>query len=147
MAIGTLCIREVHLADGQDSVQQAARRMHEQNVGTLVVLDHAKKPVGIVTDRDRAVRVVGAGRSARNTRVEDVMTRSPASVAENTSLEEALALMRSGPYRRLLVVDRGGKLVGLLSIDDVLELLTQELKQVGDLLENETTSPTSLSDL
>lgn len=146
MSIGTLCIREVHLADCHDSVQHAARRMEQHNVGTLVVLDQAQRPVGIVTDRDLALRVVGAGRSTRNTHVEDIMTRSPVSVTEDTSLEEALALMRSGPYRRLLVIDQGGKLVGLIAVDDILELLAQELKQVGELLENETAGPFSASD-
>jgi CBS-domain-containing membrane protein len=66
------------------------------------------------------------------------MTHAPTTVSEDASIESALSLMRSGRFRRLPVVDAGGNLVGLLSLDDVLILLAEEFTQIGSLLERET---------
>jgi CBS domain-containing protein len=59
--VGRICIREVHVANGDESVQSAAQRMEARRVGTLVVIDSDQKPIGLVTDRDLAVRVVAPG--------------------------------------------------------------------------------------
>jgi CBS domain-containing protein len=71
------------------------------------------------------------------------MTRSPVTVGEDTPIEEALAVMRRGPFRRVPVVDREQRLVGLLSLDDILDLLCEEFGQIGKLLAGE--SPRSLA--
>jgi CBS domain-containing protein len=111
--------------------------MHDRKVGTLVVLGQDKKPLGIVTDRDLAVRVVADAKDATQTTVGEVMTRCPRSVDENTDIESALSLMRAGPFRRLPVVNREGQLIGLLSIDDLLELLVEEFNDIGELVKDE----------
>jgi CBS-domain-containing membrane protein len=66
------------------------------------------------------------------------MTADPKTVSEDASIESALSLMRGGRFRRVPVVDGDGKLVGLLSLDDVLILLAEEFTQIGQLLERET---------
>jgi CBS domain-containing protein len=137
MSVGRICIREVDTAEVAESVQAAADRMHARNVGTLVVLDALQKPLGIITDRDLAIRVIGKGRDPFTTTVGDVMTMSPRSVLETTPIEEAISLMRRGPFRRLPVVDHADKLVGLLSIDDILDLLAEEFREIGALLKAE----------
>ena len=144
MSLGQVCIRRVDLAEADETVQMAARRMFDRRTGILVVCDEHNRPVGMITDRDLAIRVVGAGRS-HSTLVEKVMTSSPACLAENATLEEALALMRSGPYRQLMVVDKAGRLAGLITLDDILELLTEEFREIGELLERE--SPASANEL
>ena len=145
MTVGPICIREVDLADIDESVRDAAARMRDRNVGTLFVLSEHKRPIGIVTDRDLTLRVLAEGNDPYQTTVGEVMTPVPESVKEETSIEEALGVMRRGPYRRLPVVDDNGKLVGLLSFDDVLELLAEEFRQIGELLQRE--SPSSLGQL
>ena len=137
MSVGRICVREVDTAEVSETVQAAADRMHARNVGTLVVLDALQKPLGIVTDRDLAIRVVAKGRDPFTTTVGDVMTMSPRSILENTPIEQAISLMRRGPYRRLPVVDHNDRLVGLLSIDDVLDLLAEEFREIGALLKAE----------
>lgn len=143
MAVGRICVREVDLADINESAQVAAQRMHDRNVGTLVVANAQRKPIGIVTDRDLAVRVVAKGRNPVEATVGEVMTTDLKTVGEQTSLEDALHVMRSGPFRRVPVTDAGGTLIGLLSVDDVLDLLRQEFNEIGRLLERE--SPRSLA--
>ena len=144
MTVGRFCVREVDLADPDESVQVAANRMHSRVVGTLVVLDENKHPIGIITDRDLAIKVVGGGKDPFTTRVREVMTTRLRTVREETPLEEALGIMRAGPFRRLPVVDAQGKLVGLLTLDDVIDLLREELDQIAELLHKE--SPESLKE-
>lgn len=144
MSVGDICVREVDLADCEESAQVVAQRMLARKVGTLVVIDDVRKPVGIITDRDLAVRVVAKGLDSHQTTVADVMTACPDTVHEDTSVDTAITLMRAGPFRRLPVVDGPGHLVGLLTLDDVLELLSEELSDIGRLVEEE--SPASLSE-
>jgi len=75
--------------------------------------------------------------------VADVMTLHPVTVNENTPIEDVLALMRAKSVRRLPVVERQGRLVGLVSVDDVLALLAEEFRHLGKLLEK--SSPKNLA--
>jgi CBS domain-containing protein len=133
----SICLREVDLADPTESVLEAARRMRERRVGTLVIVDDAGKPIGLLTDRDLALRVVAAGGDPRAMSVGEVMTAHPKTASESTPIESALSLMRSGSFRRLPVVNEDGKLVGIVSLDDVLGLLAEEFELIGRLLERE----------
>jgi CBS domain-containing protein len=137
MTIGRICSREVDTADPEEPVLAAAQRMAARGVGTLVVLDADKRPLGILTDRDLALRVVGVGRDARTTTVSEVMSADVHTAFEALPIEEALRLMRTQSVRRLVVVRRDGALVGLVSLDDVLALLAEELREIGGLLEQE----------
>lgn len=137
MTVGRICVRDVDLAEAGESVQAAALRMNTRKVGTLIVQGDVQQPVGILTDRDLAIRVVGRGLDPITTTVDQVMTRSPATVREDSPLEAAISLMRAGPYRRLPVVSDTGKLVGLLSLDDVVDLLASEMAEIGELIEQE----------
>jgi CBS-domain-containing membrane protein len=138
MSVGQICVREVDTADADESVAAAARRMHDRAVGTLVVVDDYARVVGIVTDRDFVSRVLAKGLSPAVTEVGEVMTSAPSTVSEDTSIEDALAMMRSGRFRRVPVVDETNKLQGLITLDDVLMLLAEEFMQVGRILNGET---------
>jgi CBS domain-containing protein len=111
--------------------------MNTRNVGTLVVINDRKSPVGIVTDRDLAIRVVGKGLDPNTTTLESVVSSLPDSVTEDTPIESAIAIMRRGPYRRLPVVDDQDQLIGLLSLDDILDLLSEEFEEIGKLVRKE----------
>jgi CBS domain-containing protein len=137
MSAGKICVREVDTAEVTEPVQAAADRMNARNVGTLIVLNPERQPLGIVTDRDLTVRVLARGKDPFATTIGEVMTLFPRTVHEDTSIEDAIAMMRVGPFRRVPVVDHDGRLVGLLSIDDVLELLAEEFRDIGKLLKAE----------
>ena len=142
MSVGRICIREVDLAEPDESVQVAAARMNSRNVGTLVVVDENSRPVGIITDRDLAIGVVAKGYDPATTLVYEVMTIAPDVVEIDTSIEAAICRMRSGPFRRLPVVDCDGRLAGLVSLDDILDLLSEEFTEIGRLVRRE--GPASL---
>jgi len=143
MSVGRICVRTVDIAKMNESVSIAARRMHPRNVGTLIVVDDDQHPLGVVTDRDLVVRVLAEARDSSETTIGEVMSRFPHAVAEETPIEEALGIMRDGPYRRVPVVGRDGRLVGILSLDDILDLLAEEFGEIGRLLRKE--SPQSLA--
>jgi CBS domain-containing protein len=144
MSVGRICVREVDLAEPDEAVQIAARRMNSRKVGTLLVLDKDSRPVGILTDRDLAIRVVGKGLDSLETTVREVMSKAPDSIREDTPIETALSYMRAGPYRRLPVVDDVGQLVGLVTLDDILDLLSEEFNEIGRLIRQE--APASLAE-
>jgi len=137
MSTGRICCRQVDTAEPQESVRTAAQRMSNRSVGTLVVIDDENRPMGILTDRDLAVRVVGRGKDAATTQVADVMSEGVYTVTEDLPIEDALSRMRRETVRRLVVVRDDGSLAGIVSLDDILALLTDELRDIGDLLINE----------
>lgn len=143
MTVGRLCVRDVDTAGPNDTVQVVAQRMHSRNVGTLVVVDSSEQPIGLITDRDLTIRVLAEGRDGADVIVDEVMTQDISVVDEDCPIEAALEAMRAGPFRRVPVVDKKGKLVGLLSIDDVLDLLAEEFQTISRLLSKE--SPNELA--
>ena len=138
MSVGEFCVRDIDTAQANESVAVIAERMHQRSVGTLVVVNHASQVVGIITDRDLVVRVLAKGSNPVKTFVHEVMTVAPKTVLEKTPLETALLIMRTGRFRRIPVVDPRNKLVGLVTLDDVLMLLAEEFTQIGRLLKRET---------
>lgn len=138
MTIAKFCVHEVDTVELQETVQQAALRMRQRAVGTLVVVNEARQPVGIVTDRDLMERVLADNLDGASTFVRDVMTRDPTTIRVDEGPEVALPRMRRGGFRRLPVVDKQGTLVGLVSLDDLLMRLADDLGQVGQLIRRET---------
>ena len=138
MSVGRICSRVVETARPEETVSEAAQRMREQNVGSLLVQDDDGRLVGIVTDRDLTVLVLAEGRSGRETTVAEVMSEVLQTVREDASLGTALAAMRRRRARRLPVVDAEDRLVGVLALDDVVALLAEELGAIRDVLEAES---------
>jgi CBS domain-containing protein len=137
MSVVHICTKEVDLAKPGETVQVAAHRMFDRNAHTLVVLDEDRRPIGILTDRDLAVRVVAHRRDAGTTLVSEVMTRHVFTVDEAASVEKALSQMRAHQVKRLLVIDLDGRLVGLLSLDEVLEFLAKEFRIIRQLIDRD----------
>jgi CBS domain-containing protein len=100
------------------SVRSAAGLMEREDVGSLPVVDEGGELVGMVTDRDIAIRVVAAGRDADTTRVGDVLTEHPVQVFPDESLDTAFALMSTYQVRRLPVV-YDSHLIGMLAQADI----------------------------
>jgi CBS domain-containing protein len=140
MAVGEICNREVVIVEKTLSVVDAAQLMRKHHVGDLVVVeekDGRKHPVGIVTDRDIVVEVVAAGVNPDALKVGDIMGPEVATVREGEGLFEALRRMRDKGVRRMPVVDRDGGLVGILTLDDLLSLLAEEMTELAKLVSHE----------
>lgn len=139
MSVGKICTRIVATASPKESVRAAAARMAEHDVGTLVVeeRDGSTRPLGVVTDRDIVMRCVANGLDPDDTELAAVMTTPVHLVDEATPIEEALLRMAHSGVRRLVVTSEGSQLVGILSLDDVLEMLTGEMSSIGRLLQHQ----------
>ncbi|HVP66441.1 MAG TPA: CBS domain-containing protein [Anaeromyxobacteraceae bacterium] len=101
-----------------DTLEAAARRMRDVGVGALAVCEEGR-PVGILTDRDLVVRGVAAGHSPAETPVRLAMTAQLATCRDDEDLDLAAMRMEALAVRRLVVVDPAGRLLGMLSVDDV----------------------------
>lgn len=134
MSIGVICSRVVDTAAADEMVADVAARMRESNVGSLPVVDAEARVVGIVTDRDLVTRVLAQRRDGQHTRVAEILSACPQTVREDASIEDALAIMRRRSLRRLPVVDAGNKLVGIVTLDDILAVLAQEFGAIGSVL-------------
>ncbi len=142
MSIKHMCASQVDTISPDESAQTAACRMRDHLVGCLVVCDSQQRPIGILTDRDLATRVVAAGRDAIETPVAEVMTRWPRCIEADATLEQALSAMQRVPCRRVPVVDVEGRLKALATLDDVLAAVSRRFGQIGSLVRQE--SPASL---
>jgi signal-transduction protein with cAMP-binding, CBS, and nucleotidyltransferase domain len=140
MGIGEICNREVVVVTRETKVVEATRLMREHHVGdVVVVMEQAgrRTPIGVVTDRDIVIEVVAAGLDASFVSIGEIMTSSLASVDENTGVFESIIYMRDKGIRRLPVVDGSGNLIGIVALDDLIELLAEELNELSRLIRHE----------
>jgi CBS domain-containing protein len=129
MSIASLCNREVVGIVAGASLQEAAALMCEEHVGSLVVVTDEDPPkvVGVLTDRDLALDVIGKGDPGTDLCVGNVAKAPPVAVASSASLREAVAAMEKAGVRRLLVVDEDGGVVGLVAAEDLIAAISEEL--------------------
>lgn len=130
MTVGRICNRDVVVTRAEDSIHSVAQLMREYHVGDVVVVedrDGARTPVGIVTDRDVVTEVIAAGVAPDALSVGDIMSFELITAYEEDSLWDTLQRMRVNAVRRVPVIDEQGALVGILTLDDLLELLAGEL--------------------
>jgi CBS domain-containing protein len=104
-----------------DLVSQAARVMRREHIGPVPVVndERSRELIGIVTDRDLAIKVVAELRDPSRTRVGDVMTRTIVVCREDDDLSTAIAAMEEYQIRRIPVIDHDGRIVGMISLADV----------------------------
>jgi CBS domain-containing protein len=130
LTVGEICTRSVTIAFRSTPLNGAARLMRENHVGSLVVVEETgglRVVVGILTDRDIVTAVVAADLEPATLRTEDVMSTDLITAREDDSLIDLVRSMRRKGVRRVPVVGSQGELVGLASLDDVLDVLSQEL--------------------
>lgn len=140
MAIGEICNREVVIVARQTPVIEAARLMRQYHVGDLVVVDEPsgrRRPVGIVTDRDIVIELVAMEVAPQGLCVGDIMSAELATVRETEGVFETIRYMRDKGIRRLPVVDQDGWLQGIVTLDDLLILLAEEMGEMARLIRRE----------
>lgn len=140
MTVGDTCTRSVVTATADEAVADAAKRMRDRHVGTVVVVDGEarNRPTGILTDRDIVVGAVAQSPDkVASLLVGDVMTRELITSRPTESLHSALTKMHSHGIRRLPVVSGNGLLEGLIAFDDVLEVMSEELSELVGLVARE----------
>ena len=140
MKVAKACSHNPVIASGDIDIIEAARLMRKHHVGTLIVNEmegEISRPVGIITDRDLVVEVLPRDMNLHKIKLEDVMSGCPLTAWEGDDLYETLERMWLKGVRRVPVVDDKGSLIGVLSTDDVLEVLAKELSGVIKLFDRE----------
>ena len=140
MNVGELCNREVVIAYRDMGLVEASWLMREHHVGSLVVVadrNSERVPVGMITDRDIVVAVVARKADPQSLTVGDVMSMGALVVREQDGIADALRLMRENGVRRVPVVTSSGALAGIITIDDVLELVAEEMDAFVHTLRSE----------
>lgn len=140
MKVGTLCVRQTVMVNRSASLEEAAKLMRDYHVGTLIVVEtlgERNRPLGIITDRDIAIHGVAGGISMQSP-VGKLMAIGLVSAGEEELLYDVLERMKTKGIRRIPVVDEEGYLAGILSMDDIIEFLTDEMKEITALFYRET---------
>ncbi|WP_198683669.1 CBS domain-containing protein [Peristeroidobacter agariperforans] len=140
MNVSEHCCRGViSIADTADIVT-AARLMRDQHVGLLAVYrqgDDSHRLTGVLTDRDIVMNVTAADRNPHTVRVQEVMSRQPILAYEHDELRDVLQVMRLAGIRRVPVVDASGAAVGIIALDDAIELITGLLCDISGSIRSE----------
>ena len=149
MNVGQICQRNVVTVSASEDLSTAARLMREKHIGYLIVVEPALQaggltPIGVLTDRDIVVEVVAQDADPRSLRVGDVMTPKPLVVLLEDSLPDALAQMQRIGVRRLPVVGAYGLLAGVLSLDDILKRMADDLHTATGAIIRERTIESAL---
>ncbi len=134
MPIEGLARSDVVTAHEDESVRDLASTMDDSHVGSVVITDD-DEPIGIVTDRDLATRVIGDGMDPAETTASDVMSEEPTTVEHTAGFYKATELMSEHGVRRLPVCDDNGKLTGIITADDLNELLADEHAQLSGVIQ------------
>jgi CBS domain-containing protein len=140
MNAGEICNREVVVAYRKTTLAEAAKLMRDHHVGSLVVVvdrQAERVPIGILTDRDLTVAVLAKGAEPLSLETGDVMSTELTTVREADSVTEVLRLMRDRGVRRLPVLTPSGALAGIVTIDDVLDIVAEQLGDVVHAIERE----------
>ena len=140
MKVGEACNREVVIIDRQATIAEAARLMRAHHVGDVVVVDErplGKIPVGILTDRDIVVQLIAEEVDFASVGIQDCMAFELLQAREDEDLVEIVERMRSRGVRRILVVSTNGVLQGILTLDDLIELLAEQIQGMVALIRAE----------
>jgi CBS domain-containing protein len=139
MKAGELCTREVITATPDESVVEAARRMTRYDVGALIVVDDSDgvaRPIGIVTDRDLVTRALVRGEPVASV-VADVMDADVVTASVDDDVDAVLSRLRRRAVRRVPIVDRRGGLQGILTLDDIVGWISEELRDAAALIDRQ----------
>jgi len=130
MSLERFCREPVVTIQPKQSIHDAARMMRDRHVGAVVVVDD-DRPVGIVTDRDIVVRGIIEGRDPNTTPVRDVMSGNPTVARSDQKIDDAVIAIRTAGVRRLPIVNAAGKVIGIVTLDDLVVLMAGELNLVA----------------
>lgn len=118
--------QNVHCCDRDDSLERAAQQMWEHDIGAVVAVDGAGRPIAMVTDRDVSMAAYIQGKPLAKIRVGDAMSKTLVTVRASDSVSDVEQVMREHQVRRVPVVDAQGKLAGIVSQNDLVREAARE---------------------
>ena len=136
MSLKPLMTKELTSLPSTATALDAAKYMTDMNVGSVIVVDD-DKPSGILTDRDIVTKVLSQDKDPKTTKIRDIMTSPAVTISEDRYIIDVTRLMSERGIRRFPVVDANGKIIGVITLDDVLVFLGQEMQNIATSLKRE----------
>ena len=138
MNVGEHCNREVIVIHKDETPLEAARLMRRLHVGDAIIVDSLglkRKPLGIITDRDISLEIVAANIDPISIAILDIVRRPLITVNENDDINECIVCMKHNGIRRAPVIDDKGYLVGIVTADDILEIISEQMNNLVGLID------------
>jgi len=130
MSLREFCKRPVVTISPRNTILEACRLLEERNIGCLVAQENGKIS-GILTDRDIALKVTGERKDPQLTKVGEIMSQNPVRISVEKNLHDLTGLMHAHHVRRVPIVDGGDKALGIVTMDDLIALLADEMSDLG----------------
>ena len=131
--------RQIWTISKDQSVRQALVLMSEKNIGAIIIVDNNDFPIGIFSERDYARKIILKGKSSKETLLDEVMTKELITVTRDYKIDQCMEIMTEKRIRHLPVLENK-KIVGIISIGDVLKIMIKEQKELIDHLQKFITS-------
>ena len=131
--------RQIWTISKDQSVRQALILMSEKNIGAIIIVDNNDFPIGIFSERDYARKIVLKGKSSKDTLLDEVMTKELITVPRDYKIDQCMEIMNEKKIRHLPVLENK-KIIGIISIGDVLKIMIKEQKELIDNLQKFITS-------
>jgi len=131
--------RQIWTISKDQSVMQALILMSEKNIGAIIIVDNNDFPIGIFSERDYARKIVLKGKSSKDTLLDEVMTKELITVTRDYKIDQCMEIMNEKRIRHLPVLENK-KIVGIISIGDILKIMIKEQKELIDHLQKFITS-------
>lgn len=136
MDIYNICTKDVVVVDRHVGISEATSLMRARHVGDLVIVE-GEAPIGILTDRDIIIKALAKNVNIEQIVVGDIMSYELVTVNKNDSIMKVIDVMSHEGVRRAPIIDNSGKLVGVISLDDIIELLASALSKASDIIKRE----------
>ena len=131
--------RQIWTISKDQSVMQALILMSEKNIGAIIIVDNNDFPIGIFSERDYARKIILKGKSSKDTLLDEVMTKELITVTRDYKIDQCMEIMNEKRIRHLPVLENK-KIVGIISIGDVLKIMIKEQKELINHLQKFITS-------
>ena len=131
--------RKIWTISKDQSVKQALILMSENNIGAIIIVDNNDFPIGIFSERDYARKIILKGKSSKDTLLDEVMTKELITVTKNYKIDQCMKIMNEKRIRHLPVLENK-KIVGIISIRDVLKIMMKEQEELINHLQKFITS-------
>ena len=131
--------RQIYTISKDQSVRQALVLMSEKNIGAIIIVDNSDFPIGIFSERDYARKIILKGKSSKDTLLDEVMTKELITVTRDYKIDQCMEIMTEKRIRHLPVLENK-KIIGIISIGDVLKIMIKEQKELIDHLQKFITS-------
>lgn len=138
MGLMHCCREEVVAVSPDTSAVEMARIMDDKNVGSVMVVTGEDRPAGIVTDRDLVVRVLAKGARSEDVTAEEIMTKDLVTFRDDMGIYEAIEKVAREGVRRMPIVDDSGRLIGIITQDDMVRMLSDEMGKLAHTIEKQS---------